>query len=118
MAAPVSPPAELRIEPVVHLATRDAACATGAEWIVLHKDLGAEVRQYRREVFQGNWKRRLGPAERPFVESFFWTAPEPRIDMRQVEEQLRRNLGEPAYVDGLVTAWTLEADACREGMLR
>jgi len=106
---------KLRIEPVVHLAERDVACVTGAERIVLHEDLGAETRRYRREVFQGDWRRRLRPAERPFVESFFWTAPEPLIDSSRVAEQLRRQLGEPAYADGMITAWPLEVEACREG---
>jgi hypothetical protein len=104
----------LRIEPMVHPATRDLACVTGAEWIVLHEDLGAEARRYRHEIFQGDWEQRLGPAERPFVESFFWTAPEPLIDSSRVAEQLRRQLGEPAYADGTITAWSLE-ETCREG---
>ena len=105
---------KLRIEPVVHLTTRNAACVTGAEWIVLHEDLGAEARRYRREVFQGDWEQRLGTSERPFVESFFWTAPEPLIDSSRLGEQLRRQLGEPAYADGTITAWSLE-ETCREG---
>ena len=105
----------LRIEPVVHLAKRNLACVTGAEWIVLHEDLAAETNRYRRDVFQGDWKRRLRPAERPFVESFFWTAPEPLIDSSRVAEQLRRQLGEPAYADGMITAWSLEVEACEEG---
>jgi len=104
---------ELRVESVVQLGAPDLACVTGAEWLVLHGDLGAEAGRYRGEVFQGDWRRRLGSAERPFVESFFWTAPEPRVDMRRVAERLRRQLGEPAYVDGLVTAWSLEV--CGEG---
>jgi hypothetical protein len=105
---------KLRIEPVVHLARRDAPCGTGAEWIVLHEDLGAEARRYRREVFQGDWRRRLGRAERPFVESFFWTAPEPLVDTSRVGERLRRRLGEPAYADETITAWSLDAETCRE----
>jgi hypothetical protein len=105
---------KLRIEPVVHLTKRNLACVTGAEWVVLHEDLGAEARRYRREVFQGDWEQRLGTAERPFVESFFWTAPEPLIDSSRLGEQLRRQLGEPAYADGTITAWSLE-ETCREG---
>lgn len=105
---------ELRIDPVLHLAVRNAACARGAEWIVLHEDLGAEAGRYRREVFQGDWEQRLGNAERPFVESFFRTAPEPLIDSSRLGEQLRSRLGEPAYADGTITAWSLE-ETCGEG---
>jgi hypothetical protein len=105
----------LHIESVVHLAKRDLACATEAEWIVVHEDLGGEATRYRREVLKGNWRQRVEPAELPFVESYFWTAPEPVVDSSRVAEQLRRQLGEPAYADGMITAWSLEVDACREG---
>ena len=106
---------KLSIEAVVHLAKRNLACVTGAQWIVLHEDLGAEANRYRRALFQGDWRERLGPAERPFVESFFWTAPEPLVDASRVAEHLHRQLGEPAYADGMITAWSLEAEVCREG---
>lgn len=104
--------AGLRIEPVVYASEDPIGCDGKAEWLVLHRNLRDEVRGYKRTLYGGAWRERVGEAERPFLEAFLFTPPERGVNASAADQRLRARLGEPLYDDAWFGVWKAEAIGC------
>jgi hypothetical protein len=93
--------------------SRNAVMRAGAEVVVLHKDLEAELAAYWRFVYDEAWPaaRRLGDAglmERH--RTYFLPGGDPAGYAAGLRPVLENRLGEPFFEDDALVAWRVRAE--------
>ncbi len=81
-----------------------------ADYLLLHRDLPAEVSAYFRHVFEEVWPRRFDPADESFMRRQEDTNPGNLADPELAERiaaKLVERYGPPTYTDERIYAWRL-----------
>ncbi|NOT32382.1 MAG: hypothetical protein HOP15_18205 [Planctomycetes bacterium] len=101
------PPRALRRGPYVRLLEIEAG---EADWLVLHRDLGAEVMDYFGFVFEQVWPRHSDPADESFMRRqeaiHDGNLAKPEL-AESIAAKLVERYGAPTYEDRRIYAWRL-----------